>query len=227
MKHFGGFGLTLLTATGLFAQGHGGIAPSPVASSGFGRVWQPGAGAPVRPFRNFGGGFNGGFGGFQRNAAPIYAYPVPVYVGGGYGGYPASGYAPYGDAYGQDYSGPVPDQPPPDQPAQPNMTSVYPPPQYPPSQSGPPPGMYGPPPQEAPAPAPAATADTPDTPHYLIAFKDHTVYSAIAYWVDGETLHYFTSSDTHNQASLSMVDRQMTERLNREMGVDLRLPPAK
>jgi len=42
--------------------------------------------------------------------------------------------------------------------------------------------------------------------------------------VDGETLHYFTDGSTHNQVSLSLVDRELTERLNKETGSDLRLP---
>jgi len=42
--------------------------------------------------------------------------------------------------------------------------------------------------------------------------------------VDGDTLHYFTSGSTHNQVSLSLIDRDLTERLNREAGTDLRLP---
>jgi endonuclease YncB( thermonuclease family) len=60
--------------------------------------------------------------------------------------------------------------------------------------------------------------------HYLIAFKDHSVYSAVAYWVDGDTLHYFTSGNTHNQVSVSLVDRDLTERLNKESGLELKLP---
>jgi hypothetical protein len=45
--------------------------------------------------------------------------------------------------------------------------------------------------------------------------------------VDGDTLHYFTSGNTHNQASVSLVDRDLTERLNKESGVEVRLPPVK
>jgi hypothetical protein len=63
-----------------------------------------------------------------------------------------------------------------------------------------------------------------DPSHYLIAFKDHTIYSAVAYWVDGETLHYFTTGNTHNQASISLIDRDLTQRLNKESGIDFRLP---
>jgi endonuclease YncB( thermonuclease family) len=66
---------------------------------------------------------------------------------------------------------------------------------------------------------------TAEPSHYLIAFKDHTIYSAVAYWVDGDTLHYFTSANTHNQVSLSLIDRDLTERLNKESGLDVKLPP--
>ena len=47
----------------------------------------------------------------------------------------------------------------------------------------------------------------------------------MAYWVDGDTLHYFTSGDTHKQVPLSMLDRDLTDRLNRESGTELKLPP--
>jgi endonuclease YncB( thermonuclease family) len=67
-------------------------------------------------------------------------------------------------------------------------------------------------------------ASTTEPSHYLIAFKDHSIYSAVAYWVDGDTLHYFTSGNTHNQASVSLVDRDLTERLNKESGLEVRLP---
>jgi hypothetical protein len=63
--------------------------------------------------------------------------------------------------------------------------------------------------------------------HYMLAFKDHTVYAAIAYWIDGDTLHYFTEGNTHNQASLSLVDRELTNRLNKGTGVQVSLPAPK
>jgi hypothetical protein len=48
------------------------------------------------------------------------------------------------------------------------------------------------------------------------------------YWVDGDTLHYLTAGNVHNQVSLSLVDRPFTERLNKEAGVEVNLPaPAK
>jgi hypothetical protein len=63
-----------------------------------------------------------------------------------------------------------------------------------------------------------------DSSYYLIAFKDHTIYSAVAYYTDGDTLHYFTSGNIHNQVSLSLVDRQLTEQLNRRRNVSVQLP---
>jgi endonuclease YncB( thermonuclease family) len=68
--------------------------------------------------------------------------------------------------------------------------------------------------------------DQSSADHYLIALKDHTIYSVVAYWVDGDTLHYFTAGNVHNQASLSLVDRDLTARLNKESGMEVNLPPA-
>jgi hypothetical protein len=79
-------------------------------------------------------------------------------------------------------------------------------------------------PQSLPLQPSAVDSATAEPSHYLIAFKDHTIYSAVAYWVDGNTLHYFTSGSTHNQVSLSLVDRELTDRLNRESGNTVQLP---
>jgi endonuclease YncB( thermonuclease family) len=62
---------------------------------------------------------------------------------------------------------------------------------------------------------------------FLIAFRDKSIYSAIAYWVDGDTLHYFTAGNTHNQASVSLVDRELTAKLNQESGREVKLPAPK
>jgi hypothetical protein len=81
-------------------------------------------------------------------------------------------------------------------------------------------------PNAAPAAQPAvdepAPASQPST--YLIAYKDHTIYAAVAYWVDGDMLHYFTAGNIQNQVSLSLIDRDLTARLNREAGVEVKLP---
>ncbi len=70
------------------------------------------------------------------------------------------------------------------------------------------------------------TGDSTDdgSNYYLIAFKDHSIYSAFAYWVDGDTLHYVTPQRVHNQVSLALVDRELTERLNRGHSMQVKLP---
>ena len=116
--------------------------------------------------------------------------------------------------------------PPPQQQSSGGVTIVMPPAQPPVvinQYSGAPPNpqMINVPPDDTSA---QSTDTTPETPHYLLAFKDHTIYSAIAYWVDGDTLHYFTTGNTHNQVSLSLVDRALTERLNKDTGAEVKLP---
>ena len=248
MKIVSAMGLVLLFATAVSAQHRGGLVnPQPfVAGSfgnvvfpggssafpgiqrGFGNVVFPGGTGPrlIVPFSvtdptflakpgwagaRFGRGFGNGFG--RRGGNVVLApYAVPVYVGGFYDN-------PYLGADGQ------PQQVPPPQP-QPNITVVYTPlPQ--PMVLSPYADAAGvataspPPPETQPA---AGPPPAPEPESYLIAFKDRTIYSAVAFWVDGDTLHYFTSGNMHNQVSLSLVDKELTERLNKELGIDLRLP---
>lgn len=59
---------------------------------------------------------------------------------------------------------------------------------------------------------------------YLIAFKDHTILPALAYWVDGDTLNYVTQNGTPNRASLELIDREFSKQLNRERKVEFALP---
>jgi hypothetical protein len=228
MRTLGAFGVSLVLATGLSAQYHGGF-----TQRSFGNAAFPGgagrklvvAGAITDP--TFGMRLAATVAGqnFRRHpfvhgpgrTGTVVAYGYPVYVGG---------YA--------DYTYPVE----PAQQPQPNVTVVYPPQPAPViinyfgSDNG----------QDTTAttgatdttPATAAArqpveepASTREPSHYLIAFKDHTIYSAVAYWVDGDTLHYFTSGNTHNQVSLSLIDRDLTQRLNKESGLEVELPPAK
>lgn len=248
MRTLGGFAFALVLATGLSAQSRGSVAPT--TTGGFGSVVFPGGTPATSPnvTRFFGGVVNPGGGGprltvpggvqpgFGRPAgngqyrnAPGATYAYPVYVFGGYGGYGG-----YNDAYG-------PEQGPPQQQQQPNITVIMPPAQpatpviinvgpgggqY--TTSGSPQGsVYVPQPQ----PESPAVEELPAIPdqqeRYLLAFKDHSIYSASAYWVDGDTLHYFTSGNTHNQASLSLLDRPLTERLNKEFGVEFKVPAEK
>jgi hypothetical protein len=201
-----------------------GLRHAPAGSNPWGNVVFPAipqgfaafsSGAGAHSANRYGGlvpGFRSSSGaghGYRRgNTTGIYAYPV--YVGG---------YA-YGDGNG------------PGQPDQPQSTATEPAPppvvinQY----FGPAPADQAPPPDTA-APnfhyyqAPSNDDTAPGDPsYYLIAFKDHTIYSAVAYYTEGDTLHYFTSGNVHNQVSLSLVDRQLTGQLNRERNVDVQLP---
>lgn len=240
MRILGGLSIALLLAGGLFAQRGNFVNTQPFLTGGFGNVVYPGGtSATVPGLQRFTPNvvFPGGGGprlvvpnpnhqghNLQRNrGSSVYAYPL--YVGGfGYG----YGYDP---SYGGDPSA-MP--PPPQAQQQPPVTVVYPPQPAPViiNQFGPGDGsaqaqapvrprMYDMPPADAQA---ETQPETPEPTHYLIAFKDHTIYSAIAYWVQGDTLHYFTAGNTHNQASLSLVDRELTLRLNKESGVEIKLP---
>lgn len=189
------------------------IVPFSVTDPGFAQRM----GSAVRGGNFMRPGFSGGR--HSGGGAMVVPYAVPVYIGG-YGdasyGYMSNGYTPSGAM----------DQ----QQQQPNIIVIYPQqapasapvyaaPPEPPVQSR----MYTVPEQTA-AEEPPPSAEPS---HYLIAFRDRTIYSAVAYWVDGDTLHYFTNGNTHNQVSLTLVDRALTERLNREGGIEMKLPPAK
>src|SRR6266404_5471337 len=52
-------------------------------------------------------------------------------------------------------------------------------------------------------PRPARRQAPDDQPTlYLIAFVDHTIVSALGYWMEGGTLHYVSAEHSLNQASL-------------------------
>lgn len=88
---------------------------------------------------------------------------------------------------------------------------------------------------QPPAPANAAPQTTSNTQapgapladpqnYYLIAYKNHAVYSALAYWVEDKTLHYVTTQNTHNQASLDLIDLNLTRTLNQSNDVPFSIP---
>jgi hypothetical protein len=77
--------------------------------------------------------------------------------------------------------------------------------------------------------APSATSAAPEDAAsratiYLIAFRDGAIYPALAWWIEGDTLHYVTAQGKPNKATLSLIDREFSERLNRERGIEFRLP---
>lgn len=149
-------------------------------------------------------------------AAPIYFlgyYPNPFYYGDSAYGYapaaPAADAAPY---YG---SGP----------GAPAYPSVIVNPNYVPDTSNPVlrdysylPATEGDPNADANPPAPVV---------FLIAMKDHTIYPAIAYWVENDTLNYITQQGVRNRVSLALVDRDFSAQLNKERSIDFALPEIK
>jgi hypothetical protein len=231
------FAVIVLAASAL-AQRPGLVAGGGGSRTGFGNVVFPGTGhapAPGAVFRspfsitdpgfaqrlgNTVSGFPQAGARHQRQRSVVvvpYAYPVAV---GGYGyGYPV-------------------------EQATPNVTIINAPPQVPqvvinqnyiPESASPvireyPEGASASPGvtvYQAPSrysPDPAAGSAPEENRSYLIAFKDHSIYSALAYWVQGDTLHYVTPQGVHNQASLDLIDREFTEQLNRERNAVVRLP---
>jgi hypothetical protein len=214
MRALGGFCIALICAGGLFGQyrtGSGTMVHHPPAVPGNAQRGNPSVRWPYQGYGSPAG----------HHGRTTFAYPLVV--GGGVYDYGAYGNAePYG----------VP-------PQQPNVTIINPQEQPPVTASpviiniGIPPAQPGtasaaPPPPGPQEPEPQAGVEAPVEPsHYLIALKDHTIYSALAYWVDGSTLHYFTSGNTHNQVSVTLVDRELTQRLNQGSGLQVNLPPAR
>jgi len=74
--------------------------------------------------------------------------------------------------------------------------------------------------------APSSSRPEPaaDQVRFLIPLKDNSVYTAVAYWVEGDMLHYITPDGMHNQVSMSLVDRRLAERLNGNGRTGFRLP---
>ncbi len=156
-----------------------------------------------RPFFNSGFRFNR----FPRTSV------IPFYYGG-FGFYDSYPYSyPYSSPYSYDY---------------PYSGSNYSAPPVVLSQN-----YYGypaaEPPQSAPPPAVREYVQPPEErkyeqPLYLVAFNDHTICAVLAYWVDGAALHYVTMDHEQKQAPLASIDRELSDRLNRERNVEFRLP---
>jgi len=204
----GGFGNVVFPGLGHAPAGGNpwGNVVSPALPQGASAMASNRYGSLVSGFRSYGGT---GQGRRHGGSSGIYAYPVFV---GGYGyGYTQPDQAPANTAGDSapapppvvinQYFGTAPaDEAPPGPPSNAADSNFH---------------YY-----QAPANDEAAA---PSDTYYLIAFKDHTIYSAVAYYTEGDTLHYFTSGNVHNQASLSLVDRQLTEQLNRDRNVTVRL----
>jgi hypothetical protein len=71
---------------------------------------------------------------------------------------------------------------------------------------------------------PAGSGSGSGSPIYLIALKNHNIFAASSYSVDGGTLHYVTLEHAEKQVQLDEIDRDMTMRLNGERHVAFQLP---
>lgn len=69
-----------------------------------------------------------------------------------------------------------------------------------------------------------AVEEVADRVEFFIALKDHSVRTAVAYWVQDETVHYITPLGSHNLVSISLVDQTLSARLNSGNLVQFILP---
>jgi len=232
------FGLTVL-GLGLAAVGFAQTGRTYSSPGGFGNILYPGTGhAPNAPT---GQPYRGGYpGNAPRANHPAHGrtavVPYPVIVGG---------YYPMGYGYGYGYDPGAP-------PAgyqEPGQTSMYSngvpsvvinqtfiPDRAVPIVREYGAGPEGPPPPDQPGmrtyeglrtqpqPEPSARRASDQPTLYLIAFKDHHIVPALGYWVEGGNLHYVSAEHSLNQASLDLIDRDMSQQLNDERHVEFRLP---
>lgn len=220
------------------------------SASGFGSVLYPGVGhAPLPPRLPGASITNPGYAsrlgatvrgyptytGVTRGAAhPSHSrqviVPVPIIVGNGFYGY-GNGYYPYDQNAAPNGYDPTAAQQ--QQPVTPPVVIInqsYRPETANPAMHDYPEALqrYDAPVHPMPDPndaAPARTAFDDSKPTiYLIAFKDHTILPALAYWIEGDTLNYITQQGTPNRASLTLIDRDFSKQLNRERNVEFSLP---
>jgi hypothetical protein len=196
------WGQRATSATGFGRISNPGGAVPTTGGGGFGRIIYPGTGAPAAI------GSRPGSAGFVAATPPGVSHavhsgpvivPYPVFYGGGYYDYEA----PPAQMAGYPQLG---DQ------MQPSPVVII--------------NQYFRPDTANPLAVSAAPQDTQPI-MFLIAMKDHTIYPALAYWVEGDTLNYITTQGTKNSASLDAVDRPFSQQLNRERKVDFGLPEKK
>jgi hypothetical protein len=176
-----------------------------------------------RGFFNGGGFFNGrGFNGRGFYGSSLYYPYFGLGLGYGSGFYDEPYYDPYyygPNGYAGSNGGYASYQ------TSPNVTVIYPQqqmaaaPEPPPERARPVTHEYDQYGQEVRPGAPGAAS-----PVYLLAFTDHVIRAAAAYWVDGKTLHYVTLQHEEKQAPLDTVDRALSVQLNRERQVPFQLP---
>src|SRR2546426_9463297 len=60
--------------------------------------------------------------------------------------------------------------------------------------------------------------------YWLIAFKDKTIRAVTDYWLEDSTLNYISRDGSKSSVDLSNVDMPFTKELNRQRGLEFRLP---
>jgi hypothetical protein len=211
----------------VFAQRSGGAhygrMVNPGGGAGSGRLIYPGTGAPVAarvgalglPYVAPPAVFH------PQNHIGAVIVPYPVFYGGGYYGYDAPPAPSQGGYYYDPSTGARQDSP---------VVIIN--QSYQPDTLNPVLRDYSNIPLPPPGPrdngAGAQASPPDDQPSvYLIALKDHTIFAAIGYWVEGDTINYITQDNVHNRIAIDLIDRAFTKQLNDERHIELRLPPEK
>ncbi len=206
------------------------LVPSAAGGVRIGGGGQPGGARIV------GGGIgNGRIGGGRRNFGGAVYIPYPVYggygMGYGFDGFYASDYPGAGNNQGPEYAEPYSAQPaPPTVIINQNFQtdSVRPQLRDYSNVPLPQPGAVGPSTTGAPAATPTQGALADDQPTiFLIAMQDRSIRPVIAYWVQGDTLHYVSLEGVLDHVSLALVDRDFSKQLNAERNVPFALPAAR
>ena len=196
-----GFGRMIYSGTG---------GPGTTGGGGFGRIIYPGTGAPaaVRPDAR----------GFYSNPpAPVphqnhsrsAIVPYPIFYGGGY--YSSFDIPQAAQPEDRDRRAPIVIinqnyQPEPVNPVMRDYSSAALPPAAPRVERAP------------------VDPHAEDPTLYQIAMTDGTIFEAVGYWVEGDVLHYLTLEGNNNLATLDLVDRERSLRLNQERKVAFKLP---
>jgi hypothetical protein len=200
---------------GFSGGGHsgGGFSGGGHSGGGFSGGGHSGGGYSGGGFRNGGsfGGRGGYSGGRSYGRSYVIPYAIPYFVPSYGFGFAPVGFTNYGSvdpAYAMGYN------------YAPQAAPVEQPMDYGPqdAQPLPPPNpdtihMY-----QAPAPSPQDAAMS-EGRYYLIAYKDHSVYTALAFWMENGALNYVTPQNVHNQVTLDLLDLDLTKQLNSRRGL--------
>lgn len=167
-----------------------------------------------------GGGYRGGHGGYSGAH-----YGFRRGFGYGYGSLPLGWYSPWLWNTSSDYGyGDSSYAPPASYYSQPDVPPVIFNQSFVPEPVRPQVQEYPPQPVPYPTAPPAPVQDPNKEPLYLLATHDGTIRAVLAYWVEGNTVHYVTMEHVNKTVPLASIDRDLSLRLNQERGVSFGLP---